>query len=318
MQLNLDLGSDEVAIQDAVARFCDHNLGHGERSQGPVPFSRALWRSLARLGLIEAFEPTNPAGQMQACVALEVLGGAGFPGPAPQALAAAVGLSGEDWVAVAAGDRIATFGLAPIVPWAFEADIILIVEGERLRRVTGGCEAIETLASTRSGRVSGTLGDDCGPAGPALARYDMAVAAFVQGAGRAAVEAAADHARARRQFGKAIGEFQAVAFPLAEALMGLNAARIITRFAATAIDNGRADAPALASAARLSACRAALKGCFAAHQTFGAAGQLLDGPVARFSLPIQEYAVQTRSLKDLRAQIPLGVVGALELDAWAT
>ncbi len=318
MQLDLDLGPEEVAIQDAVARFCDYRLGKDANSRRSVRFSRDLWREFAALGILEASHGDNPGGVLQACVAMEILGEAAFPGPLAQSLASAAVLGAEDWARVAAGEFIAAFGTPPVLAWGAEADIMLVCAWPRVFRLIGPAQPVATLADMASGRIGDMRGVDLGPAEAAMARYDMAAAAYVQGAGRTAVQAAADHARTRRQFGKSIGEFQAVAFPLAEALMGLNAARIITRFAAMAIDRGRADAPALAAAARLSASRAALKGCYAAHQTFGASGQLVDGPVAWLSRPVQQMAVLNRDLSTLRAGLPLSVVGALDLDAWAS
>src|SRR5947208_421601 len=84
-------------------------------------------------------------------------------------------------------------------------------------------------------------------------RGPAALGAYLVGAGTRAVRASADYAAARRQFGRAIGDFQAVAHPLATAFAQLVATRTLVRMAARAIDDGDAGAPALAASARLGA-----------------------------------------------------------------
>jgi alkylation response protein AidB-like acyl-CoA dehydrogenase len=121
---------------------------------------------------------------------------------------------------------------------------------------------------------------------------------------RRALELAAEHARTRKQFGRAIGEFQAVAHPLAAAWIRISAAEMLARAAAHDADEGAPDAPALAAAAWLSARKAALAAALRAHQTFGAVGITLEGPV--FSL--------TRRIRTW-ASLALDVPGALALVA---
>ena len=65
---------------------------------------------------------------------------------------------------------------------------------------------------------------------------DIALAAYQAGAGNALLEATSRHAATRTQFGRAIGEFQAVAHPLADCSMDLAAAQGLVRHAAFLYD----------------------------------------------------------------------------------
>ena len=97
------------------------------------------------------------------------------------------------------------------------------------------------------------------------------------------------HARTRRQFGKAIGEFQAVAHPLADVYMRWVGARGLVRRAALLwVDQGLDEATRVAIAmARLSAEAASLAAVQAGHQVFGAIGITLEGPAFHVSRRIR-------------------------------
>src|SRR5947199_286549 len=85
------------------------------------------------------------------------------------------------------------------------------------RRPRGVVERVAVLGAEPWGRADVVL-DAPYPAAAArgaLAAGDVARAAYLAGAADALLAAAADHARTRTQFGRAIGEFQAVAHPLA-------------------------------------------------------------------------------------------------------
>jgi alkylation response protein AidB-like acyl-CoA dehydrogenase len=124
----------------------------------------------------------------------------------------------------------------------------------------------------------------------AFALHDIACAAYLAAAGAALVARAALHARTRRQFGRALGEFQAVAHPLADCAMRCDAARILARRAACAFDASAGDVSARAAAARLSARAAALDAAHVGHQVFGAQGIALEGPVFHVSRRIRQLA----------------------------
>ncbi|MCA9540491.1 MAG: acyl-CoA dehydrogenase family protein [Myxococcales bacterium] len=81
-------------------------------------------------------------------------------------------------------------------------------------------------------------------------------AAIAVGIARAALEAGTRYATERKQFGKAIAEFQAIQWMIADSAAELDAARLLVRRAAATIDGG-ADGQAEGAAARVFAVETA-------------------------------------------------------------
>ncbi|MBI4957621.1 MAG: acyl-CoA dehydrogenase family protein [Myxococcales bacterium] len=104
-----------------------------------------------------------------------------------------------------------------------------------------------------------------------LVHIRVATAALALGIGRAALEDATAYARDRRQFGKAIGEFQAVQAHLADMATELPAARQLTHWAAWRSDRGLAT-PSDAAMAKLFASETAARICDRAARVAGSAG----------------------------------------------
>ena len=88
------------------------------------------------------------------------------------------------------------------------------------------------------------------------------------------------HARDRRQFGRAIGRFQAVSHRLARMRQRLEAARLLLYRACWLIDNHR---PALGATAvaKVAVSEAAVANSLDAIRTFGGAGYLVEGGIER-------------------------------------
>jgi len=101
------------------------------------------------------------------------------------------------------------------------------------------------------------------------------------GIGRAALEHAVEYARERRAFGRAIHEFQAVAFRLVDARMALDQARLLSGHAARLADQGKPFAVEAAQA-KLAASEAAMRATWAACQTLAGRGYLRDSPVQKW------------------------------------
>jgi alkylation response protein AidB-like acyl-CoA dehydrogenase len=97
------------------------------------------------------------------------------------------------------------------------------------------------------------------------------VAAGAVGIQAACLDASAAHARARRQFGSRIGDFQQVGAALAEMRVALEASRLLVHLAARRVDRGLPAGPD-ASAAKLFATEAALQAATRAVRLHGAAG----------------------------------------------
>jgi acyl-CoA dehydrogenase len=106
-----------------------------------------------------------------------------------------------------------------------------------------------------------------------VARVQLAAGSI--GLGRAALELAVDYAKERKAFGRAIHEFQAVSFRLADAKLKLDQARLLTRHAAELADAGQPFSTE-AAMAKLAASEAAVFATSAAVMTLGGAGYIRD------------------------------------------
>jgi hypothetical protein len=222
------------------------------------------------------------------------MGRAVYPGPLAQTVFAGQVLPDEERRAVVSGAAVACVGTPPLLPWAPVAHVFVELDGPRAFRSEPAGEVlpVETLGGEPWGRVALVRGRELEGALRAHALHDLALGAYLAAAGLGLVDATAEHARTRRQFGRAIGEFQAVAHPLADAHVALAAAQALARAAAFAFDVGEADARALAAGARLSAARAAMAAAHTCHQLFGALGITLEGPVFHVSRRIRQLVSQ--------------------------
>jgi alkylation response protein AidB-like acyl-CoA dehydrogenase len=109
----------------------------------------------------------------------------------------------------------------------------------------------------------------------------IGVAAMAVGIARGALEQALQYAKARKQFGKAIAEFEAIQWMLADMATEIDAARLLVHRAARLKDAGRPFLTA-ASQAKLYAAEAAMRATSKAIQIHGGYGYLKDYPVERY------------------------------------
>lgn len=108
----------------------------------------------------------------------------------------------------------------------------------------------------------------------------VGIAALAVGIGQAGLEAAVDYAGQRRQFGKAIAEFQGVQWLLADMAKDIEAARLLVRSAAARIDRGL-DATKACSMAKCFAGDMAVARTADAVQVFGGSGYIRGFEVER-------------------------------------
>ena len=109
----------------------------------------------------------------------------------------------------------------------------------------------------------------------------IGIAAQAVGIARAAFEAARDYALERRQFGKRLGDFQAIQHKLANMSMEIDAARLLVLWAAWLKQAGRDHAEAGAKA-KLFASEMARRQTAEAIQVFGGYGYTKEFPVERY------------------------------------
>jgi alkylation response protein AidB-like acyl-CoA dehydrogenase len=109
-----------------------------------------------------------------------------------------------------------------------------------------------------------------------------AIAAQALGIAQGALDAAAEYATERQQFGKPIAEFEGVGFMLADMAMKVEASRLLVYRALAACDAGDPEMTYRSSVAKCFASDAAMSVTTDAVQVFGGYGYMKEHPVERF------------------------------------
>lgn len=260
----------------------------GDRAPG-----RALIGQLAEqgvLGLAIGEDHDGAAAEpIDLVVAFVELGRAAAPGPLAESAAAIPALlqslpdsePAQRWLpGIAAGSTLGTVAFAEpggraVAVDADEAELVLLVSGDTLSVGTPGAairsidparrlftvEAGEIVAEGEQVRTAAARAFDAGV---------LASAAQQWGAGRALLHAATEYAKQRKQFGKPIGEFQAVKQKLADVLIALDLAEPLLHRAALTFEDPTRSRDV--SAAAVACDEAAYSAARAALQVHGAIG----------------------------------------------
>lgn len=212
--------------------------------------------------------------------------------------------------AVKKGDRYVLNGNKTFITNGHHADVIVVIAVTDKNRGTHGLSAFLVQKETkgfRLGKKENKLGlrasdtselifEDCevpmenllGVEGEgfvdAMRVLDggrISIAAMALGMARGALDAALKYVKERRQFGKAIAEFQGIQWKLADMATELDAARLLTLRAAVLKDAG-CRTTRESSMAKLFAGEAAVHICDEAVQLFGGYGFIKDYPVEKF------------------------------------
>jgi alkylation response protein AidB-like acyl-CoA dehydrogenase len=109
----------------------------------------------------------------------------------------------------------------------------------------------------------------------------ITIAAQALGIAQGAFEVATKYAKERRQFGKAIFDFQAIQFMLADMAMEIEAARQLTYAAAAKSERGERDLTFFSAASKCFTTDVAMKVTTDAVQVLGGYGYVNDYPVER-------------------------------------
>jgi alkylation response protein AidB-like acyl-CoA dehydrogenase len=148
-------------------------------------------------------------------------------------------------------------------------------------RASSTCELILEDCMLADAQVLGQVGRGYKIAIETLNEGRIGIGAQMIGVSRGALEAAAAYTRERRQFGKAISEFQAVQFQLAQAQTELEAARLMVYNAARLKDSGGSYVRE-AAMAKYFASTVAEHVTSVALELFGGYGYVKDYPVEKF------------------------------------
>ncbi|WP_326547664.1 acyl-CoA dehydrogenase [Mycolicibacterium sp. ND9-15] len=129
------------------------------------------------------------------------------------------------------------------------------------------------------------IGDEGTGFKTALATLDHTrptIGAQAVGIAQGALDASIAYVKERKQFGKPIGDFQAVQFMLADMAMKIEAARLTVYTAAARAERGEPNLGFISSASKCLASDVAMEVTTNAVQLFGGYGYTTDFPVERF------------------------------------
>jgi hypothetical protein len=241
-----------------------------------------LLRRLAKVGVAGLAVPARfdglGAGPVELAVVFEQLGRHAVPGPVVESFAAVPALladtpGAERWLpGLAAGDLLATVALPPHVPYALDADVAVpfLAEGNTVHAGVAGSLRSSVDKARRLFDVSAAERLGPGAVDRAFELGVLCCAAQLVGLGAGLLERASAYVRQRKQFGRPVGEFQAVKHHLASVHVALEFARPLVHGAAVTV------AARDVSAARVAAADAAYRAARAALQVHGAVGFTLE------------------------------------------
>ncbi len=129
------------------------------------------------------------------------------------------------------------------------------------------------------------------------------------GGARACLEAATGYARERKQFGQALADFQALRFKLADMATELEAARLMVRHAADALDRGGPGATTACAMAKRFATDAGFRICNEALQVHGGYGYLKDYPIERYLRDVRVHQILEGTNEIMRLIVARDLLG---------
>ncbi len=249
-------------------------------------YDQALWRELVELGWPGIAVGEEHGGQGLGMVELAVLAEelgyacAATPFVPTAAVAAAISTCGHDDVrtrvlpGLVSGELRGGFGTAELAADAAGADVVVLLAGD-------GAELVEKPDASRFDSIDSTrrYASVSAPAGQgdllgagAADRIRVVLAAELLGICQRALEMTLEYVKDRKQFGVAVGSFQAVSHRCAQMLLHTESVRSTTYFAAWAADaepERLPEAAALAAAAAAQAGREVTASAIQAHGGIG-------------------------------------------------
>ena len=264
---------DQLAFRDAVRDLLSKE-STPEHVRQP---DRRVWDALAEMGVTTLLVAEDLGGmgldERWLVLLLEEAGYAGLPHPIVETAAVVNPLLTG---AVEPAAVMTTDLGGPLVPWAAEADAVLLGEPLRLVRAPE-VDPVDTVDDLRrAARVSGDGDPVDGDTDLAFDRGAWGTAAYLVGLGRRMLDLTVAYVTERQQFGVPIGSFQAVKHHLADAALQLAFARPSVHRAAWSLATGSPDARRDVSMAKAMASDAAELAGRKALQCHGAIGYTIE------------------------------------------
>ena len=256
-------------------------------------YDDALWSELSELGWPGIAVPEEHGGQglgiVELCALLEELGYAcatvPFLGSVLAGLAIEHAGSGDQqstWLPRLAGGEargalgVLRDGTAELVPDAAGADVVVLLDeaaGSATLVEGSAIEAVDAIDGTRRyGRVRAGGEPLEGDVAAARDRALVATSAELVGVAQRALDMTVEYVKERKQFGVAVGTFQAVQHKAAQMLLDAEGGRSATYFAAWAADADPTQLPGAAAIAKAWTSDAGRSATGAAIQLHGGIG----------------------------------------------
>ncbi len=314
------LNEDQEALQGSFRVFFDKRCGSDRvRAAEPLGIDRDLWEEFQELrptamGL-PASSDGDGAGLVELALVAEEIGRRAAPVPFVETVVAARALAALGRPDLVAGLRddsaIATVafghGDRRLVPAGAVADLVVARTDDATVMVAGAPgTAVANLASAPLAWRDLGAGE---PIGPAIAfdqveqEWRLLTAAALVGLGQTALDLGVQYAKDRDAFGVPIGSFQAVAHPLADALIAVEGARRLVWKAAWFADHEPAELGTLATSAFLAAAHAAEQAGLTALHTQGGFGFTLESDVQLFYRRAKGWALLGGTRRSLLREV---------------
>ncbi|MBV1916768.1 MAG: acyl-CoA dehydrogenase [Sphingomonadaceae bacterium] len=312
--MNLEISEDQQMITDSFTRFLDaESSTERVRAALPIGYDKALWNGLGDLGAFGLRVPDDAGGLglglFDAALLMEQAGRALVSGPLAEAIVATRLLAllsaddeGELLGDAIAGQKVISIALhdvaeqpVQLVPGAAVAEAVVARRGNDivLVRPEPKDEPERTLASTPIDRIDLTAGncsvlasgaDALQLFAAALEEWKLLIASALVGLSAESIRLASEYACERVQFGKLIGTYQGVSHPLADAIVEVDAGRLMLWRAIASIAQNAPDAGECVSTATWWAGKTAEKSVAQSLHTFGGYGLTLEYDIHLFNL----------------------------------
>jgi alkylation response protein AidB-like acyl-CoA dehydrogenase len=298
--MDFSLDEAQLELRQAARRFLGAELPLSQavfQSESPAGWDPQLWPQIAELGWLGVSSPEEFGGAglsfLEEAILLEEFGRSLYPGPYFATVALALpALDGERLAEVASG-RLrwsVQIGEQGLVPNLDQVDLVVVSRGPQLLAVPAVGEGRPSLDPTRRlGWLSAGDGEVLLEGEAALAaraqitvRARASLALEAVGLAQVVLELGVEHARAREQFRRPIGSFEAVSHRLADSYTEIELARSLSYWAAWCISRQDPEAALAAASARAFAAETAVAVCERVIQIFGGMGFTWDSPLHRY------------------------------------
>jgi alkylation response protein AidB-like acyl-CoA dehydrogenase len=295
--MDFTFSEDQLLFQESVRDFLVNEVTPEKiRELWETDSGRSdeLWGQLTELGLVGMTVPEEFGGlgmdELDFVLLAQECGYVALPEPLVHTALVAVpllrDLGGElaaEWLPkIAAGEAKVIVGLEQnqLVEDAHVADLLLLQRGAAIHAFTPAQVELRYNESVDPSRKlyavevteENCVSEDAGLVATTLDRGALASAAQALGLAQRMIDISVQYTSERRQFGKAIGSFQAVKHHMANIAVRLEYAKAPVHRAAYAVANKLAGAPENVSHAKLAACEAAslaAKNCVQVHGAMG-------------------------------------------------